>query len=64
MHIESIKTYVKVLRDKILTRHYTTYVDDNNKKFRQVVDYNQTLYNSVGKTEPTENKGTKFDKKV
>lgn len=64
MLIESIKTYVHSLHNKIVMRQYTTIVDKNNKHILEIVEYSYTPYSMQGKLEVTHTKGAHFDKKV
>lgn len=64
MIVETIKSYIHAAQDKIVTRQYTTMVDDNNKRYLQIVEYSYTPYSALGKIEAENTKGSNFDKKV
>ena len=64
MIVETIKNYIHAVQDKIVTRQYTTMVDDKNKRTLQIVEYSYTPYSALGKHEVENTKGVNFDKKV
>ena len=64
MIIETVKSYIHSLQDKIVTRVYTTMVDENNKRILQIVEYNYTPYSVKGKLELERAKGSNIDIKA
>lgn len=64
MIIETIKSYIHPERDKVTIRQYKTMVDDNNKRYLQIVEHYFTPYNAFGKQTVEDSKGVNFDKKA
>ena len=64
MIIESIKTYIHSLPDKVVSRQYTTILDNNNKRILEIVEHSFVPYNIQGKQQTEELKGINFDQKV